>query len=65
MQRIAQLLRSIKTIINIKSNYCHCQVSIFHEKIGTEHFEAENLQKYNTEPHQNFTVPYKKHRSTG
>ena len=35
MQRIAQLLRSIKkleTIINIKSNFRSYYVSIFHEK---------------------------------
>ena len=38
IQGIAQLLRSIeklKTIINIKSNFHHYQVNIFHEKIRT------------------------------
>ena len=33
MQRIAQLIRSIKTIINIKSNFRSYEVSIFHKQI--------------------------------
>ena len=43
MQRIAQLIRSINTIFNIKSDFR--RKSIFHEKIGAKHFEAENRQK--------------------
>ena len=63
MQRIAQLIRRINTIFNIKSDFR--RISIFHEKIGAKHFEAENRQKQNTEPHQSFTIPYKKRRGTG
>ena len=46
LQRIAQLLRSIKTIMNIKSNFLCYYVSIFHEnKNITRAFWSWKLSK--------------------
>ena len=68
MQRIAQLLRSIKkleTIINMKSNFR--RVSIFHEKIGTylEHLKLKTFKNRTPSLIKILLVLIKKGRGTG
>ena len=62
MQRIAQLLHSIKTTFNINSNFRRYQLSIFHEK--KEHnssiLKLKTFKNRTSILIKNFTVPYKK-----